>query len=265
MHTLLSEKILAFRVPASLVGKRMHFKKLIAGFIILLTVGIGVGGLTGTHAVAAPYIVLLETDADANNQEIFIVSYDSYADLISNNQAGGVFSQLNINSLYSVGGLAYDGNQFHVLLEIDADAINQEIFIVSYDSYADLISNNQASGVFSQLNINSLYSVGGLAYDGSQFHVMLETDADAINQEIFIVSYDSYADLISNNQAGGVFSQLNINSLYSAGGITALNTGNGGNGNVVSEPATMVLILIGLSLLSVFIRRKGDVCCQARI
>jgi len=330
MHTFLMEKIFAFRVLPSLAGKRMYFKKLIASFIILLTVGIGAGGLTGTLAVAAPFIVLLETDADTiTNQEIFIVSYDSYADLISNNQASGVFSQLNINPLYSVGGMTYDGSQFHVLLETDADTItnqeifivsynsyadlisnnqasgvfsqlninplysvggmtydgsqfhvlletdadtitNQEIFIVSYDSYADLISNNQASGVFSQLNINPLYSVGGMTYDGSQFHVLLETDADTItNQEIFIVSYDSYADLISNNQASGVFSQLNINPLYSVGGMAALYTANGGNGNgngnVVSEPATMMLVIIGLSFLNVFVRRKDAVCCQARI
>jgi hypothetical protein len=47
--------------------------------------------------------------------------------------------------------------------------------------------------------------------------------------------------------------------------MAALNTGNGGNGNVVSEPETMMLIIIGLGFLSVFVRRKDAVCCQARI
>lgn len=59
--------------------------------------------------------------------------------------------------------------------------------------------------------------------------------------------------------------QLNINAFYSAGGLTALNTGSNGNGNVVSEPATMMLVFIGLGFLSVFVRREGVAACRARI
>jgi len=81
MHTSLIEKIFAFCIPLSLAEKRIHFKKLIASLIIVLTVGAGTGGLTGSNAIAAPFVVLLETDADAINQEIFVVSYNSYADL----------------------------------------------------------------------------------------------------------------------------------------------------------------------------------------
>ena len=208
MCTLLMKKIAAFQAYLSLAEKKMLFKKLIASFTIALTVGLGAGGLTGSNAIAAPFVVLLESNA---------------------NMGAG-----------------------------------QEVFLVTYNSYADLISNNQASSTFSQLNINASYSVGGMAYDGSQFHVLLESNANmGAGQEVFLITYNSYADLISNNQASSTFSQLNINASYSAGGLTALNTGNGGN--VVSEPATMMLVLIGLSFLSVFIRRKDDVCRQVRI
>jgi PEP-CTERM motif len=327
MCTLLIKKFFVFHVPSSLAEKKVLIKKLIASITIVLTVGLGAGGLTGSNAVAAPFIVLLESDANTGaGQEVFLVTYNSYADLISNNQASSAFSQLNISASYSAGGLAYDGSQFHVLLESDANTgAGQEVFLVTYNSYADLISNNQASSAFSQLNISASYSVGGFTYDGSQFHVLLESDANTgagqevflvtynsyadlisdnqassafsqlnisasysaggltydgsqfhvllesdantgAGQEVFLVSYDSYADLISNNQASSAFSQLNISASYSAGGITALNggnTGNGGNGNVVSEPATMALILIGLSFLGIFVRRKNGVWFQA--
>jgi len=175
------------------------------------------------HAQAVPFHVLLESDANLNNgQEIFSITYDSYADLLSNTQAGGSFSQLNVNSNYSVGGSTFDGSQYHVLLESDANLNNgQEIFLITYDSYADLLSNTQAGGLFSQLNVNSSYSVGGFTFDGSQYHVLLESDANLNNgQEIFLITYDSYADLLSNTQAGGSFSQLNVNSSYSVGGFT---------------------------------------------
>ncbi|MDR4652720.1 MAG: PEP-CTERM sorting domain-containing protein [Nitrosomonas sp.] len=246
----------------------MLFKKLIASFTIALIVGLNAGGLTGSNAIAAPFVVLLESDANMDaGQEIFLVTYNSYADLISNNQASSTFSQLNINASYSVGGMAYDGSQFHVLLESNANMdAGQEVFLVTYNSYADLLSNNQASSAFSQLNINASYSAGGLTYDGSQFHVLLESNANMdAGQEVFLVSYNSYADLISNNQASSAFSQLNINAFYSAGGLTALNTGSNGNGNVVSEPATMMLVFIGLGFLSVFVRREGVAACRAWI
>jgi hypothetical protein len=320
MYTFLLKKTAASQRSLALAGKKILFKKLIASFTIALIVGLNAGGLTGSNAVAAPFVVLLESNANMDaGQEIFLVTYNSYADLLSNNQASSTFSQLNINASYSVGGLTYDGSQFHVLLESNtnmdagqevflvtynsyADLLSnnqassafsqlninasysaggltydgsqfhvllesnanmdagQEVFLVSYNSYADLLSNNQASSAFSQLNINASYSAGGLTYDGSQFHVLLESNANMdASQEVFLVSYNSYADLLSNNQASSAFSQLNINASYSAGGLTALNTGNGGN--VVSEPATMVLVLIGLGFLSVFVRREGVAAC----
>ncbi len=77
-----------------------------------------------------------------------------------------MFSQLNVNASYSVGGLTFDGSQYHVLLESNANQdAGQEIFLISYNSYADLISNDQSSAVFSQLNVNASYGVGGLMAD----------------------------------------------------------------------------------------------------
>ncbi|MEE9149291.1 MAG: hypothetical protein V3U27_18060, partial [Candidatus Tectomicrobia bacterium] len=51
---------------------------------------------------------------------------------------------------FSVGGFAYDRNQYHLILESDADQPGgSEVFLVSYDSLADFLSNTQAASGFS--------------------------------------------------------------------------------------------------------------------
>jgi hypothetical protein len=72
---------------------------------------------------------------------------------------------LDVNPVFSAGGLAYDGSQYHLLLESDADEPSgQEIFLVSYNSLTDLLNDNQATASFSQLDVNPVFSTGGLAF-----------------------------------------------------------------------------------------------------
>ena len=147
--------------------------------------------------------VMLETNNDADSgAEIFFISYNSFADLLANNQASFSFSALNISPGYDVGGLTFDGTRFHVMLESSFEAgSGVEIFIVSYISVADLLANNDAGASFSAQDIVPAFSVGGLAFDGTQFHEMLESDTDADSgAEIFFISYNSFADLLADNQ-----------------------------------------------------------------
>jgi len=121
--------------------------------------------LSGAPASAVPFQVLLERDTDADaGAEVFLVTYDSFADLLSNDFSASSFSQLNINANFSAGGLAFDGSAYQLLLERDTDAdAGSEVFLVTYDSYADLLSNDFSASSFSQLNINANFSAGGLA------------------------------------------------------------------------------------------------------
>ncbi len=118
--------------------------------------------LTSYAAHGAQYRLLLESDANAaGGSEIFLASFGSFADLLSGNTSSASFSQLDINSGFSVGGLTYDG-QYRLLLESDANAAGgSEIFLASFGSFADLLSGNTSSASFSQLDINSGFSVAG--------------------------------------------------------------------------------------------------------
>jgi hypothetical protein len=97
------------------------FEGRVANRFVLLALWLGTVGLMSSNA-SAGFVALLESDADEPfGQEIFLVSYNSLTDLQNDNQASASFSQLDVNPVFSAGGLAYDGSQYHLLLESDAD------------------------------------------------------------------------------------------------------------------------------------------------
>ena len=110
---------------------------------VTLVLGLSlVAGLALQEAHASAFRLLLETDADTDNNEVFITSFATFDDLVNSPPSGGIgaFSGININSAYSVGGLAYDG-MYHLLLETDADTDNNEVFITSFATFDDLVNS----------------------------------------------------------------------------------------------------------------------------
>lgn len=187
-------------------------------FALTLFVLLGVSlGYSQAHAMAID--LLLESNDDSNGNEVFIANFDSYQSLLDGALSGGTFSDLNINSSFSSGGLAYDGNTYQLLLESNDDRNENEVFIASFDSYQDLLDGTLSAGSFSQLNINSSFSAGGLAYNGSSYQLLLESNDDRNDNEIFLASFDSYQDLLDGTLSGGSFSELNISATFSAGGL----------------------------------------------
>ncbi|MDJ0741704.1 MAG: hypothetical protein QNJ91_18505, partial [Gammaproteobacteria bacterium] len=84
--------------------------------------------------------------------------------------------------------------------------------------FADLLNAN-FSGAFSDLDIGANFSAGGLAYDGSDYQLLLESDDDRLGgSEVFMVTFESFADLLTANFSGA-FSDLDIGVSFSAGGL----------------------------------------------
>jgi len=231
-------------------------KARVTQFLSVLVVGV----LACSNASAVTtFDLLAESDTDAvTGSEVFLASYDSLADLLGGTTASGSFTQIGIGSGFGIGGLAYDGSQFHLLLESDTDAVvGSEVFLASYDSLADLLGGTAASGSFTQVGIGSDFSVGGLAYDGSQFHLLLESDTDAVTgSEVFLASYDSLADLLSGTTASGSFTQVGIGSGFGIGGLAAVDDAGGNIVRAVPEPLTAALGLMGLGVLGMATRRR---------
>jgi hypothetical protein len=91
------------------------------------------------------------------------------------------------------------------------------------------------------------------AVEGASYAVLLESDADlGAGQEVFLASYNSFANLLSDTKADpGSFSQLNVNPAYSVGGLVAIYDNSGGGNGSVPEPPTVILALIAVSLFGI--------------
>lgn len=181
--------------------------------------------LAACLAASAPAVahattrILLESNANLETEEVFLVTYDTQAHLVSNTIDAQGFSALNINEDFSAGDFAFDSDGYHLLLESNANLEDDEVFLVNYASFADLQTNTIASQGFLPLNINEDFSIGGFTFDGSAYHVLLESNANLEDEEVFLVTYNSWEHLLSNTIDSQDFIGLNINEDFSLGGL----------------------------------------------
>jgi len=148
---------------------------------------------------------------------------------------------------------AFATPMFHMINEADPDASFEEVRIRSFDTLADLKALNQSFTSVLGNNIGgSAISVAGLAFDGSQFHMITEGDPDASFEEVRIRSFDSLADLKALNQSST--SVLGPNIGGSAISVRAL-VFQADDEFTVSEPATFAVFAAGLVGIG-FARRR---------
>ncbi|HLG56390.1 MAG TPA: PEP-CTERM sorting domain-containing protein [Vicinamibacterales bacterium] len=189
---------------------------------VLRVVVVFVGLLWAQSAQADPYRLLVESDANATaGHEVFVATYATLDNFLNSVPAGGSFSQINISAGFGVGGLAFDGS-YRLLVESDTNTTaGNELFLSSYASFADFLSSTPSSGSFSQVNVSAGFSSVGFTFDGSQYHLLVESDANATaGHELFLASYNSLTDFLSSTPAGGGFSQINVSAGFSVGGFT---------------------------------------------
>lgn len=177
-----------------------------------------------SSAQASTVQLLLESNDDrAAGSEVFVATLDTFDDVLGANFSSGSFSQIDVGPNFSVGGLAYDG-QYRLMLESNDDRSNgAEIFMATLDTLNDVLSANfnTSFSSFSQINVGSNFSVGGLAYDG-QFRLMLESNDDQVNgSEVFMLTLDTFDDVLnfSFNASSSSFSQINVGPGFSIGGL----------------------------------------------
>jgi len=204
--------------------KKSLVKSLMASAVLLAT----------PLSMAGPIQLMLESNTNRQGgAEIFMAEFVSSVDLSNGALSDGAFSQINVGANFSVGGMSYDNTGYHVLLESDENRQGgSEIYLASFQNYDDLLSGSLSNGSFSQLNLGANFGVGGFTYDGSEYHLLLESDENRQGgSEIFMASFANYDDLLTGSLSQGGFSQLNIGANFSVGGMTF----NGGLFDVLLE------------------------------
>jgi len=96
------------------------------------------------------------------------------------------------------------------------------------------------------------------------FLAQFERDANDVGgNEVAYLTYNSFADVLSNTIASNVFSALDVASTFTSTGLAfdgnqggGGNNGGGGGNNIVPEPITATLGLMGLGVLGMASRRR---------
>jgi hypothetical protein len=184
----------------------------------------GEWSMGGFASDALQYHLLIETNADAaGGAEVYFVTYESLDDFYTHTPAWEGYTAHNIALGWTTHGFASDGTRYYMVLESDADGTGgDEVYVMTYTSLANVISGTEESQAYSEININGVWSIADLAADGEKLYLVLETDADAgSGAEIYVITYSSFADLMSNTQESAAFSSLNVNADFSLNGFAA--------------------------------------------
>ncbi len=192
------------------------------------------------------YHFVTESDPGGlNNMNLF--SFNSLNDLINFNTASSA-PLPGLAPAVSMSGMTYDGSRYHFITESDPGGLNN-VNLFSFDSLTDLINFNTASSA-PMSGLASGVSISGLTFDGSQYHIVTESDPGGLNN-MNLLSFDSLTDLINLSPANSA-PMPGLAPAVSMSGLMFVP-----DPLQVPEPATAAFFAVGLAGMMSLRRRKG--------
>ena len=182
----------------------MHWPK----FNTSLALALALGCASGASA-ATTYSVLIEGDPGGLGNFVY-GEFDTLTDVKNWNVSSSSFIGQNLfGTGTSVGGYTYDGSKYHALIEGDPGGLGN-LVLGTFDTLTDLKNWNPSSSSFIGQNLfGTGTSVGGLAFDGSKFHALIEGDPGGLGN-LVLGTFDTLTDLKNWNPSSSSFIGQNL-------------------------------------------------------
>lgn len=212
------------------------------------------GDIAGFTYDGAMYHLIFENNADVLDNNVFLLSFATLNDFNNANFTRSVLTLNNFQTGGDISGFTYDGNQYHLLFENDSSVLNNDVFLLSYDSIGDFINASAESSVKTLFNFQTGGDIAGFAFDGSQYHIAFENDSAVLNNDVFLLTYDSLVDV---KNAIAADSLQTLNNFQTGGDIAGFEAINdfATTPKPIDEPATISLVVFGL--LIIITRRRN--------
>ncbi len=195
--------------------------------ILRQTACVQIAILSVSTAAAMPYRLLLESVQPQTANEVSMMRFASYGDLVAGNISSHDWTQLHLSPVVNVGGFTRDATgKFHTLLEANDPQSEWEIAIVRFNSIDDLINGSPANQYITPLHLSPVVNVGGLTSDGAGgFQMLLEAAEPQNGVEVVLIHFASYADLIHGDPANMIPTQIHLRPAYNIGGFSSNGMG----------------------------------------
>ena len=199
--------------------------------------GVSVGGLAFD---GSQYLLWSESDPGGLNN-VGLTTFATLADLKTLSNPTSQTPFFGFPSGVSVGGLAFDGSQYLLWIESDPGGLNN-VGLTTFATLADLKTLSNPTSQTPFFGFPSGVSVGGLAFDGSQYLLWSESDPGGLNN-VGLTTFATLADLktLSNPTSQTPF--FGFPSGVSIRGLAYVPDPIAD----IPEPSTFALLTIGLA------------------
>lgn len=211
------------------------------------------GDIAGFTYDGAMYHLIFENNSAVLDNKVFLLSFATLNDFNNGNIASTELTLNNFQTAGDIAGFTYDGSQYHLLFENSSSILNNDVFLLSYDSIADFIGASSSSSVKTAFNLQTGGDIAGFAFDGNQYHIAFENDPSVLNNNVFLLSFDSLSDVENAITASSILTSNNFQTGGDISGFEAINDFSM-IPSPIPEPTSLWLVILGLS--SAFFRRR---------
>lgn len=206
------------------------------------------------------YQMILESRSNKDGgEELYLMSYDSLADVRSNTPSYIGYLPTDIDGAYSLAGLTVADGTLQLFLQPNEDVDGyKRLYLVNYDSLDALKSSTVSSEYELGATIGIGYSSRGVTFDGTRYHMLIERLVDKESDEepdLYLASFLGLDGLRNDVLESGQFLPINIGRNYEVAGFS-IDPSVQGPPSGVPEPGSWMMLVAGVGAVGGAMRAR---------